>query len=91
MEDEQIITLDKPVKIGDMEYHSLTLREPTAGEIERATAKDERGISVTINLISMVAAVPRKVVENLPQRKFQKAAEIIESFTDTSETTGKTS
>jgi hypothetical protein len=89
MEDEKIITLDKLIKVGDLEYTSLTLREPTAGELERATLKD-RAISVTLDLIAMVAGVPRGVVEKLPSRKLKEASEYVSGFTDDGPKTGET-
>jgi hypothetical protein len=90
MEDEKIITLKKPIKVGDMEFSSLTLREPTAGELERAT-KHDRPISVSIDLIAMVAGVPRAVAERLPSRKLKEASEFIGGFSEDSQETGETS
>ncbi|KVZ18639.1 hypothetical protein WT88_29610 [Burkholderia stagnalis] len=89
MEDQKILTLRKPVKIGDETFTTLTLREPTAGELERATVA-ERGLTVTINLISMVAGVPRQVVERITGRDLREAASFLEGFTEDGPTTGAT-
>ncbi|HDR9065477.1 TPA: phage tail assembly protein [Burkholderia contaminans] len=90
MEDEKIITLAKPIKVGDMEYQSLTLREPTAGELERATREGRSGLTTTIDLIAMVAGVPRTVAEKLPSRKLTEASKFIAGFTDDGPETGET-
>ncbi|SIT50438.1 conserved hypothetical protein [Paraburkholderia piptadeniae] len=89
MEDQKIITLDNPIKVGDIEVTSLTLREPTAGELERATLKD-RPISVTLDLLAMVAGVPRSIVEKLPSRKLKEASQFISGFTEDGPSTGET-
>ncbi|WP_431276278.1 phage tail assembly protein [Variovorax ureilyticus] len=73
-ETEKTITLRKPVKLADIEYTSLTLREPTAGEIEKA-ANATTNVGVVINLISLVAKVPRKAIENLCKRDLQEAGD----------------
>lgn len=88
MEDEKIIVLTKPIKVGDLECNSLTLREPTAGELERATKGGKSGLTMTIDLIAMIAGVPRAVAEKIPSRKLTEASKFIEGFTDDgSETT----
>jgi hypothetical protein len=89
MEDTKVITLDKPIVVGETSYESLTLREPEAGELERATKGDRAGLTVTIDLISMIAGVPRKVAEKLPSRKLSEAAQFIEGFTVTGPQTGE--
>ena len=57
-EEEKTITLIKPVAIGKGEaaisYEELNLREPTAGELEKA-ARADTSIGVVINMISLVA------------------------------------
>jgi len=89
MEDTKIITLNKPIVIGEDTYSLLTLREPEAGELERATKGDRAGLTVTIDLIAMVAGVPRKVAEKLPSRKLSEAAKFIEGFTEDGPQTGE--
>ncbi|CAB3779404.1 hypothetical protein LMG28688_00831 [Paraburkholderia caffeinitolerans] len=82
MEDEKIIVLKKPITIGDLEYPTLTLREPTAGELERATKGGKTGLTMMIDLIAMIAGVPRVVIEKLPSRQLTEANKFIEGFTD---------
>lgn len=89
MEDEKILTLRKAVRLGDDTYATLTLREPTAGELERATRDGRSGLTVTIDLISMVAAVPRQVIEKITGRDLREAADYIGGFTEDGPTTGE--
>ncbi|HBD37511.1 MAG TPA: phage tail assembly protein [Cupriavidus sp.] len=75
----------KPVSIGSGEnaviYDKLTLREPTAGELDKAMAASTN-IGIGILLISQVAAIPRAAVEKLCQRDFTEANEYLGGFTD---------
>lgn len=86
--DEKTLTLRKPVKLGDLEYTTLELREPTAAELEKASAASS-SIGVVINLISLVAKVPRRVAEGLCQRDLGDATLFLNQFNDTSPTTGE--
>lgn len=83
--EEKILKLRKPVTIGSGEaaitYESLTLREPTAGELDKAMAASTN-IGIGIMLISLVAAVPKLAVEKLCQRDFTEANEYLGGFTD---------
>lgn len=88
MQDEKTITLRKPVTL-DREYTTLDLREPTAGELERAsTATTNMGL--VINLISIVAKVPRKVAESLSQRDLKEAGDFLDGFSTGDPTPGET-
>lgn len=89
IEEEKTIELRKPVKLGHIEYAALDLREPTAGELSKAT-KAGGDVDVAIALISLVAKVPRGAIEKLCQRDFQEAADFLGSFTVTGPKTGAT-
>jgi len=90
MDLEKTIPLRKPVEFAGKTYDTLELREPTAGELEKAsTATTNMG--VVINLISAVAKVPRKVVESLCQRDLKEAGDFLEAFSESDQTTGETS
>ncbi|UPG86857.1 phage tail assembly protein [Luteibacter aegosomatis] len=84
-EDEITIELIKPVLIGKgegaIEYTELKLREPVAGELEKASMAST-AIGSQITLISLVAKVPRGAVEKLCQRDLQAASRVLNSFTD---------
>ncbi|WP_110947414.1 phage tail assembly protein [Pseudomonas bohemica] len=85
-EDETTITLSKPVAIGKgdaaVTYEEITLREPTAGEMEKASRADT-SIGSAITLISLVAAIPRSAVEKFSKRDLVAANKFLEGFTET--------
>ena len=85
----KLISLRKPVVLGDITYSDLELREPTAGELEKA-AQATTNFGVVINLISIVGKVPRKVVESLGQRDFKEAGSFLDSFSKADQKTGET-
>lgn len=87
-EEEKTLELRKPVKLGEVEYSTLNLREPTAGELSKAT-KAGGNVDIAIALISIIAKVPRGAVEKLSQRDFQEAADFLGSFTDGGLVTGE--
>lgn len=78
--DEKTMELRKPVALGHVEYATLDLREPTAGDLSKAS-KAGSDVDVAIALISIVAKVPRGAIEKLCQRDFQEAADFLGSFT----------
>lgn len=82
LELEKTITLRKPVTLGDVPYTKLALREPTGGELEKATngPGSNTNIGVNLNLISIVAKVPRMVVEGLCQRDLNEAIDFFGTF-----------
>lgn len=84
-DDEITITLSKAVTIGKAEnaitYEEIKLREPTAGEMEKA-ARADTAIGSAITLISLVAAVPRSTVEKFSKRDLVAANKFLEGFTD---------
>ena len=90
LQEEKTITLRKPVKVGDVEYTTLDLREPTAGELSKANKAGDN-IDLAIALISMIAKVPRAAVDQLCQRDFQEANDFLSSFMADGLTTGATS
>jgi len=84
-EDEITITLSKPVIIGKAEnsvtYDEIKLREPTAGEMEKAARADTM-IGSAITLISLVGAIPRGAVEKFSKRDLVAANKFLEGFTE---------
>ena len=46
-------------------------------------------MKTVIDLLAMVAGVPRQVIEKLPQRKFREASEYVSGFTEDGPTTGE--
>lgn len=84
-DDEITITLSKPVIIGKAEnavtYDEIKLREPTAGEMEKAARADTM-IGSAITLISLVGAIPRGAVEKFSKRDLVAANKFLEGFTE---------
>jgi phage FluMu protein gp41 len=87
--DEVTLQLIKPVEFGGRTYSEITLREPTAGNLEKASEKGE-GIGMLISLISIVASVPRKVAESLCKRDFEACADFLADVKPSSPETGET-
>lgn len=83
-EDEITITLSKPVIIGKdataQTYEELKLREPTAGEMEKA-ARADTNIGTVITLVSLIAVIPRGVVEKITRRDLMAADKFFQTFT----------
>lgn len=90
MELEKTITLRKPVTLGEVIYTTLDLREPTAGELEKASTA-ACNLGVVMNLVSVVAKVPRRVVESLCQRDLKEAGDFLDGFSTADPETGETS
>ena len=94
--DEITITLRKPVTVGKtaksdgVTYGVLDLREPNAGELEKAS-KSATDIGVVLNLISLVAKVPRAVAEGLSQRDLKEASDFLGRFNEDAPVTGERS
>lgn len=96
VEEEMTLVLRKPVTMGQTAksegttYDKLELREPFAHELEKAT-KASTDIGVVINLISLVAKVPRAVAERLSQRDLTEASNFFGRFNSGPQGTGVTS
>jgi len=85
MDDILVLTFAKPLQLGTGEnaqiFDSVELREPTAGELEKATRADTQ-VGVVINLVSAVGKIPRGVAEKMSQRDFARASAFFGTFTD---------
>lgn len=80
--DQLEITLRKPVSLGKADtattYETLVMTEPTGGQKEQA-AREPNDTRAAIVLISLVAKVPRAVVERLCRRDFEEACNFLGS------------
>lgn len=76
---ERELLLDPAIRLGDLEYDTIALRQPTAGELAKAI-KEPTEIDMMITLIHLVAKVPRKVAEQIPQMEFEEAADFFAQF-----------
>ena len=78
MAEEITITLSKTVKIGDIEYTELKLREPTAGELEDAWSANP--VAMVVATIAKVAGIPLRAARLLSQTDYMAAAEFLTVF-----------
>lgn len=85
------MSLRKPVTMkGDSEtYSSLSLREPTVDELDRASMAGETSFASNAALISFVAAVPLQVARQLGKRDYEEAVKYLTGFTLDGPTTGE--
>ena len=76
---EKTITLDPPVKFGGVDYGTLQLREPTAGEM--IECDDVRGYAWMAKLSAKVGGVPPAVTTGMRVREILEAGEYLLGFT----------
>jgi len=83
-EEEVTLELIKPVSIGKgegaVQYTEIKLREPNAGELEKA-ARADTNIGSLITMISLISAIPRSAVEKFSRADIQAAEALLGSFT----------
>lgn len=84
------MTLRHPVSVGSVQYTTVELREPRAGEMAKANNAGN-GIEVAIALISLVAKIPRTAVEQFCARDLEEASAYLSGFTVGGQETGSTS
>lgn len=81
-DDVKVITFRKPIKLGKgdsaIEYESVTLQEPEAGEMEIARRADT-DVGYVITLVHLVGKIPRKVAEKMKQSELAEASAFFES------------
>ena len=80
MADPHVIALRKPVGPKGREISELRLREPTAGEVLKASRETGRGLA--LSLLTQVAGVDAAVIEALPGRVCDRALEHLMTFID---------
>jgi hypothetical protein len=86
--DEKTLTLRKPVSLGSLTCDHLDLREPTAGEMEKASMAGSNA-AVSIALIAAVSKQPLAIIRALCQRDFVEAADYLAGFIDPGPQTGE--
>ena len=92
MEESLTLELRKPITKGGVEYTTLELREPTAGEMAKARASDPlQDLGMIIHLVSLVAKIPKAVVEEIGVRDLTSAGDYLTSFLDHGPSDGKPS
>jgi len=73
------LQLSKPISIGEQNYESITLTEPTVGQLIEA-GKATGPLAQIAKLINLNGKVPESVVNKMLQRDFQKAADFFGHF-----------
>lgn len=82
MQPEQLeLTLKRPAKAGDVAYPTITLVEPTAGQLEDAGAGGRSGTSLNIALISLVAKIPVAAARDILKSDYDFAVSYLAGFT----------
>ena len=90
--DELVITLRKPVVVGDQVCDTLNLREPTAGEFEKfAKLASTNAAGAILALISWVSGVAPPIVQKIPVRDMTRASEYLMGFMKSGQLTQTTS
>lgn len=79
-QDELVITLRKPVKLGTETYERLVLREPTAGELMQWDQLEKT--EADIKAVATVSGVPEPAVRMIGARDLIQASRFIGSFLD---------
>lgn len=81
-ETPKTFTLIVPIKVADAEVAEVTLREPTAGDIEKMQRDTEKGgaANALILLIAKQAKLAPTDVRNLGARDFNILQEYLGSF-----------
>lgn len=90
MDDTLELQLREPIKIGDVEFSTLSLSEPTGDQLVKSS-KAGNPMEQLIALIQLNAKVPKTVVDRMKQRDLNKAADFFGHFGDETSTTSGTS
>ncbi|MGC4059941.1 MAG: phage tail assembly protein [Aquabacterium sp.] len=89
IEAEKTIDLLSPITIGRgeaaVDYATLTLREPTAGQLRKAMREPD-DIGVLMSLVQQTASVPTRVVEQLSQRDLGECQRFFLQFSSDTQT-----
>ena len=90
MEDTIVIEFDDPITVGKQDYTSITLKEPTVGQL-RVAFKETNELNMSARLVSLIANVPIAVIDAIPQSKFKEATDFLSQFSESEEESQKTS
>ncbi|MDI2091624.1 phage tail assembly protein [Commensalibacter oyaizuii] len=84
----KIISLDRPVRVGDRDYTELKLREPIVNEVIQAfktMAGKQSSVAAydaQLILVASVSEMPIQGIEELPGRILDQAIDFVMSFQD---------
>jgi hypothetical protein len=80
LEPTKTIELETPIEWKGASYAKLDLREPTGGEVLKASRKN--GMDFVLLMVQQVSGLPEQVVQQLPIRPVNQAMAYISSFLD---------
>jgi hypothetical protein len=80
MEPTKTITLREPIKFGDKTYETIDLKEPTAGQIDKAQRITTSPAASNIELIAQVSGLSARVIEKVPATEYNEASEYLAFF-----------
>ncbi|MBN9143757.1 MULTISPECIES: phage tail assembly protein [unclassified Novosphingobium] len=84
--EQLVITLRKPVTLGDITYTELRLREPTVGEMIELGA--DEGWKADAKAIALISGVPEPAVRSLGVRDGKQASGYLARFLIDAPSTG---
>ncbi len=88
--DELELALRKPIKLADREISSITLREPTAFEIEQVSKKAEtNGAAANTLLVALVSGLTPGEIGKMGISDLNKALAFLKGFINAGQETGK--
>jgi hypothetical protein len=80
LEKSKTFVFEEPIKIGEVQYKEVTLRQPSAGELAKA-AMEPNSIYTAIALISIIGKIPRKIAEQMLDTDLEDCSDFLGSFT----------
>ena len=80
--DELELTLRSPVSSGDVQYESITLKEPTAEQIDLFTKDIDKygAVRAQIKFIALNSTTPEGAIKKLKARDFKEAVDYLANF-----------
>jgi len=84
------IELRKPIKLGDIKYDTLELREPTLGEMDKAAKAAGSRFGSDIELLSLITNIPTLGIKQIGVSEYNEALKFISVFTNAGQPTGET-
>jgi len=89
---EVTITLKQPIVMKERTISEITLREPTAAQLDMAEDAGKRNdMARTIKLIALVSNNHENVIRNMLGSDLAKASKIVTDFLDIGQETGENS
>lgn len=82
MDDVTLYVLRRPVTLGGETISSLSLREPTVDELDRAQRRGDTAMHVVILLITYIAGVSEAAVRRMGQRDWTAINAYLQGFSE---------